>query len=318
MKTNKFFLFAIIFPFLLSLEYAFAKTKRSALSLTECVALADYIVVGRVSEIDTIETKPSEDVAENHMARIELHSSLKGSLSEKEINVRYFSTHRKPMPIVLEKNDSYILFLYKKIEGEDGYRFPNQYDGAILYNQVILSEISSILEKSLFSPWKKNSKGLRAKILADKRFYEIGEDINLKIFLLNSSNSSILLNFSDLPLEKHSHCSLEIKGPKGLISGKPIDWLSRKEIEEYFSKYMSRQYEVKLTPGRDYVISLAQINTAPKGWGYKEWLDFKYYPLVEAGEYSISAEVRNISDAGPIETSELNLWLYPKEMENED
>ncbi len=65
--------------------------------------------------------------------------------------------------------------------------------------------------------------------------------------------------------------------------------VKKEEYTEFFSKFPT-MYEVEVLPGQDGHFLLRSVNTAKPGWGYKEDLDFRYYPMSKPGLYEIGAE----------------------------
>jgi len=301
----------VIFTSLIFL-FIFVKTVKAErtyrLSLSECVALADDVISGQVLKIIP---NPQKAEKQNAIATIKVNYSFKNKILEKEIKIKYETAIGiKPSPIVLNENQTYLFFLLDKFTGEDENRLIDKYDGAILLNSVINSEIPNILKQSL-SSWKTNSNGLRTKIFSDKYVYEIEDDINLKLFIMNFSDTSIFLEFSDWPLDKHSYCSLKLKNEDYIINSKKIDWLTINDITNYFSQH-GKNHKIELMPGMFHIIYLNKINSAAKGWGYKENLNFEYYPTIKLGKYTVSVEIHNISTLNPILTPEINYYMISK------
>jgi hypothetical protein len=68
-------------------------------------------------------------------------------------------------------------------------------------------------------------------------------------------------------------------------------------IRDFFSRNEHR-FDYTLKPGEAFFLYLDRVNVAEAGWGYRERLDFRHYPMSSPGEYAISAAGR-FFHAGP-------------------
>jgi hypothetical protein len=80
------------------------------------------------------------------------------------------------------------------------------------------------------------------------------------------------------------------------------------QVREFFSRNPHR-FEQRLRPGETFFLYLDRINVAEPGWGYRECLDFPYYPMAVPGEYTISAVGRFFHPGMPVATRPLRVWV---------
>jgi hypothetical protein len=80
------------------------------------------------------------------------------------------------------------------------------------------------------------------------------------------------------------------------------------QIREFFSRNPHR-FEQRLRPGETFFLYLDRVNFAEPGWGYRERLDFRYYPMAMPGEYTISAVGRFFHPGTPVATRPLRVWI---------
>jgi hypothetical protein len=57
------------------------------------------------------------------------------------------------------------------------------------------------------------------------------------------------------------------------------------------------RFDLALKPGESF-FCLDRISSAEPGWGFKERIDFRYYPMAVPGEYAISAVGRFVHSGG--------------------
>jgi hypothetical protein len=67
-------------------------------------------------------------------------------------------------------------------------------------------------------------------------------------------------------------------------------------IRDFFARNPHR-FDLALKPGESF-LCLDRISSAEPGWGFKERIDFRYYPMAAPGEYAISAVGRFVHSGG--------------------
>jgi len=129
-------------------------------------------------------------------------------------------------------------------------------------------------------------------------------EINLLVLMRNTGQSAVDFTYKSWPEEEQSKCSLQIENlaSKKRVEAKEVP-IAKKDIVDYFSKH-GRSYQTKIEPGESHLHRLPRVTTAGRGWGYKEELGFRYYPLSQPGEHSISAECSNLLGPGSVITTE--------------
>src|SRR5262249_45648182 len=139
------------------------------------------------------------------------------------------------------------------------------------------------------SPWKSNATNLDTRLVraaggANK------DDVDLLVLLRNTGKSPRTFEYRDWPLATKSQCSLEVVNlaTKQKAAAKDVP-IPKQDIADYFSKYGSH-FTVKIAPGESHVMPLWRVTTAKKGWGYKEELGFRFYPVTTPGRHSVAAQ----------------------------
>ena len=139
--------------------------------------------------------------------------------------------------------------------------------------------------------------------------YRVGEPIILWAGYRNEARHDVVLRYRDWPLESHTHWDLSVErvgaGPVGPLAHPHVDDAG---IRDFFSRNTHR-FEVTLKPAESFFLYLDRINSAEPGWGYKERIGFRYYPMAVPGEYAISAVGRFLHPGAPIATRVLRVWV---------
>lgn len=189
--------------------------------------------------------------------------------------------------------DRYVLFLEKRADGtyklQRAFAADDSKRGGAL--RKLLPHIPS---------WgKPSSKGLAAMIITDTPHVSPGDDIELSLGLKNLGSAPVQLNFGGAR-EERSHYTLRLVGPgDSIISASPHPALDKKGLDHFFT-HLSRRETLTLEPGASFFLPKEPINSAQGGWGYKEQLDFSFYPMQERGRYRIFATARRfLNDAAP-------------------
>jgi hypothetical protein len=167
--------------------------------------------------------------------------------------------------------------------------------------------------------WSDASAGLSAIIVPDHDArvaeardpvrFRAGEAIVLWAGYRNVSRQDAVLRYRDWPLEAHTDWELSVERVgAGRVAPLAHPHVDAAGIRDFFSRNTHR-FEVTLKPGESFFLYLDRINSAEAGWGYKERIGFRYYPMTLPGEYTISAAGRYFHDGGPIATRTLRVWV---------
>jgi hypothetical protein len=143
----------------------------------------------------------------------------------------------------------------------------------------------------------------------DPHRYRVGEPIILWAGYRNVSRRDVVLRYRDWPRESHTHWDFRVErigaGPVSPLAHPHVDAAA---IRDFFSRNPHR-FDQPLKPGESFFLYLDRINSAEPGWGYKERIDFRYYPMPLPGEYAISAVGRFFHAGPPIPTRALRVWV---------
>jgi hypothetical protein len=139
--------------------------------------------------------------------------------------------------------------------------------------------------------------------------YRAGDPMILWVGYRNGSTRSLRLRYRDWPLESHTHWTLRIERTGGeTVVPVPHPHVTVTAIREFFSRNPHR-FDVTLRPGESFFLYLDRINSAEAGWGYKERLDFRYYPMDSPGEYAVTALGRFFHEGPPIPAQAFRVWV---------
>jgi hypothetical protein len=137
----------------------------------------------------------------------------------------------------------------------------------------------------------------------------VGESIILWAGYRNVSRHDVALRYRDWPLESHTHWDLRVDWVgAGSVAPRPHPHVNGAAIRDFFSRNPHR-FDMTVKPGESFFLYVDRINSAEPGWGYKERLDFRYYPMAAPGEYAISAVGRFFHAGTPIVTRVLRVWV---------
>jgi len=168
-------------------------------------------------------------------------------------------------------------------------------------------------------PWSDAPDGLAAILLPDHEAaagegqdpfrYRAGDPILVWAGYRNRSSRAIVLRYRDWPLASHTHWELRVeRAGAGAVSPVAHPHVDAAAIQDFFSRN-PHTFEVTLEPGATFFLFVDRINSAEPGWGYKERLDFRFYPMSTPGEYAISAIGRFFHPAPALTTRALRVWV---------
>jgi hypothetical protein len=289
----------LIFVLLLSVSFLEANAYSPPyVPLNLAVAQAEAIVEAHITRIPQRLSRASGDSAEVIIKRV-----LKGALKP-----GVFTVHLQPLHDValgkLQLGKDYILFL--RAVGADSQKFEVMLDGTRLRVEEDIQLITTAVELS--PAWSEPQDGLSTLLTAEKFRIKVDEELDLWMGYRNTSIQNITLKYRDWPLDVHTYWKLTIDSKAGnVVEAVPHPTLTRQSINDYFSR-SARSYEIILEPQKEYFFGLKRVNSANPGWGYKEEVDFKYYPMAK-GKYTITATNLNFLNDVSITATGLTVWL---------
>ncbi len=272
---------------------------RAHLPLNVVVVQADAIIEARTTRVLQQYFRSSGDSAEVEIKRV-----FKGSLKP-----GIFAIQLQPLHVMelgrLQLEKDYIFFL--RSVGTEAPKFELMLDGTRLHTDEDAKLIASAVELS--PAWSQTQNGLSTLLTAEKFRVKADEELNLWIGYKNTSNQSITFKYRDWPIDEHTYATLNIKSEMGDdVKAFPHPALTQEDINDYFSKFQ-RSYEITLEPKKENFFALQKINSAKPGFGYKEELDFKYYPMTKPGKYTVTATMRNFLNNSLLTAGGLTVWL---------
>lgn len=266
--------------------------------LTVVVAEADAIVIARATRV------PSRPSLERQSAELTVTQVMKGKRPTGPLTVwldEAYWHNAEP----LKADQQYIVFLRPSAAhpGEEQLML----SGTRLHTEKDAKQIETLL--ALTPAWSEPQDGLSTTIVPDKYHLAPGEELNLFIGCRNVSDHKITLKYSDWPLATHTFWELAIvpQGGAAVVAEKHPT-LTPESINDYFSRF-PRTYDVTLEPNQEFFYSIQRVNSAKQGWGYKEELDFKFYPVTAAGAYDITARCKNLRSGTDIVAKGLKIWI---------
>jgi len=159
--------------------------------------------------------------------------------------------------------------------------------------------------------WSPPQGGLATILLPDRMELTAADPMDLWMGYRNDSGRPLKLAYRDWPPERRSYWTLEIRPPDGrVVTPLSHPHVSPEEIKAFFSQH-GNTFSHVLAPGESFFLVLDRINSAEPGWGYKERLGFRYYPLVGPGRYEIRAQGHRFGPAGEPATRPLMLDVRP-------
>ena len=163
---------------------------------------------------------------------------------------------------------------------------------AVSHSRAEESEVTELLRR--VPEWSKAVGGISVIALPDKFSIAAGEDLTVGMMYRNVGRQPVTLAFRDWPEERMTHWTADVRHADGTrIAALPHPHVTRQEILDYFPKN-THTWEVTLRPGEIFTLPIDRFNTARGGWGYKERLAFRYYPLEKRGRYTIVLTDHNL------------------------
>jgi len=294
--------FCICLFFALALAVSSQKANaysRAYLPLNVAIVQADAIVEARTTHVPQQYFRSSGDSAEVEIKRV-----FKGTLKP-----GIFTVQLQPLHVMalgrLQPGKDYIFFL--RSVGTEAPKFEVMFDGTRLHTDEDAKLVASAVELS--PAWSQTQNGLSTLLTAEEFRIKADDELNLWVGYKNTSNQSITFRYRDWPLDTHTYVTLDVKSETGDdVKAFPHPTLTQEDIKDYFSKF-PRSYEITLEPQKESFFALRKINSAKPGWGYKEELNFKYYPMTKPGKYTITATMHNFLDNSLLIAGGLTVWI---------
>ena len=256
---------------------------RLFLPLNAAVGQADAVVVAVIrSAPDVVTTMQGGSTADVRVTRV-----LDGEVAKGPLTVRLDAMQVHAIG-VMKSGEKFVLFLSAV---RDDLRTV-LLDGTRSYEAKYAAGIADTARR--LPGWSKPVQGLSA--LAVPVAFEVVEtdDVDLWLGYRNVTGEPIELRYRTWPLAARTSWRLEVRHEDGEpIAPRPHPHVTKAEIEDYFSKHGHR-FDLKIAPGEAYFFPLQRINSAKPGWGYKERLEFAYYPMAKAGKYTITVRGHNL------------------------
>lgn len=256
--------------------HASACERVTQLSPVFATAAADAVVLVHVDKVVGL-SHVKAHVLKSYKGPLAGDFEFRGAMTEKP-------SSKYPCRIApVEAGGEYLLYLQKGsnwqvVDALDGVKDPQFVTGI---EQVVARQgqhsLPNVIEEKL-----------EAQLIVAQKVFQQREEIQLVLFLRNLSSEPLKLKYSTWPPKEHTYCQLKINETRrGVIEPAAVPIL-KADINDYFSKH-GQKYEITINPSDTHTVSLERISTAKTGWGYKEQLGFKYYPM-PPGKYQISAE----------------------------
>jgi hypothetical protein len=125
----------------------------------------------------------------------------------------------------------------------------------------------------------------------------------------NATRRDIMLRYRDWPLSSHTHWVLRVeRSGTAAVKSLPHPHVGAARIRDFFSR-SGHRFDYTLKPGESFFLYLDRVNVAEAGWGYRERLDFRYYPMASPGEYALSGVGRFFHAGLPVTSRPFRVWV---------
>lgn len=197
--------------------------------------------------------------------------------------------------------DSYLLYLGRGLEGR--YRLQRAFSADDTERMEILRKLLPHVPS-----WGAPRQGLAAMLVTDMPRVAAGDDIEVSLGLKNVGDVPLHLHLGGTR-DQRSHFTLSIAGPDGrLVEARPHPELDQDSMD-YFFRHMSAVETLTLGPGEAKFLPAEPINSARGGWGYKQRIDFSYYPMPQRGRYRMTGKAHRFLAGTAPETRVLVVWV---------
>jgi hypothetical protein len=285
---------------LLGVSHPAHALSRAYKPLIVLVAEADAIVEAHITKLPPLDSKTDGSA----IIRVGVDQVLKGEITKGSTEVMMTSMARFWGEVPWKEGGHYLLLLKRS---GDQTKFEITDYGSRVYSDDQAKEIASIIQRH--PAWSKAENGLSTLLTTEVVKYRVSDEIDLWIGCRNDSKADIELHYADWPRATSAKWKLEVRKEGGEpIKAQAHPTVTQKDIEEYFPKH-GRSYSVTLKPGEFHWFTLQRINSAKPGWGYKEELDYQYYPMTSPGKYTISVTGENLLKDGVLKAGSATVGL---------
>ena len=253
--------------------------RRRNLPLNAAVGLADAIVIAHAVRVPDLNVRNNVETAD-----VQIAEAVKGSFEYNELTVQLHPDHLRALG-PMEEGEKYILFL-REVNSEPFF-YEVMLDGTTVHKKKRARDVEVAVTR--MPDWSEPQRGLSTLVVPEKFQVGVNENIDLWVGYRNVGHRDVVLSYRSWPLDAHTYWELTIEAEGGeVITPLEHPHVTEADIEDYFSKNGSR-FDLTLEPGQSHFFPVPRINSAKPGWGYKERLDFKFYPIAEPGDYKITA-----------------------------
>lgn len=258
--------------------------------LALAATLADHVVAAKV-------LSPGDAT---HPATAVVQSVLEGS-DERLTPTRVFSFSGAVSNTVakmcggtgLEVGKELFLLLWSPAGAMTAFSLVDAWGGVLPANPDTRASLTRALRAHrVVGPWQ-TSGDVRTRVFVSTK----GGEVEVTIILRNTSAKPLAFQYSDWPEAQATRCTLSLTPETGrAIESRPVP-IPPAEIAAYFSKH-GRTFEVPIAVGDSHLLRLDRVTTATPGWGFKEVLGFRYYPVETHGPYALTAQCVNVLGQG--------------------
>ena len=158
----------------------------------------------------------------------------------------------------------------------------------------------------LVPKWRTTASGLAVVLLPKIDVWPASDGLALQFGIRNVSDHAIQLNYGGNTRAQRSFVALDIVDRSGnKVAALPHPDLDANAMREFFVLFGASK-PVILVPGEYFFQRLDRINKAGEGRGYKEELDFQFYPLAP-GRYTVVARGMNYLPGVVLSTAALEV-----------
>jgi hypothetical protein len=277
--------------------------------LTVIIAGADVIAAVRVGSA----APPAAGAEPSQRLRVVVLRTFKGALPEPQVTL-VLKPYQRDLVYRLEAASEHVVFMAATtIRGE--YRLTDE--TLLPHDEGQATRLSEVIP--LVPSWSAPVSGLETVLVPDHEpavpgtrdpfRYRVDEPILIWAGYRNASRRDVLLRYRDWPLSSHTHWVLRVnRAGGGEVESLPHPHVDAGEIRTFFSRN-SHRFDYTLKPGEAFFLYLDRVNVAEAGWGYRERLDFRYYPMSSPGEYAISAVGRFLHAGPPVASRPFRIWV---------
>lgn len=271
---------------------AFANRTNDAFACSRVFGVLEDMAVG-ASVADVIVAVEALEVGGGR-ARVKVLEVLDGQVPDTVLTVNGPETAKEaPVRILcgvptMEVGSRYLLLLWRGVGADPTYDLVDE-AGGIQAEARRAELVKAIAHKRPAAPWLAQGPVATRLVVTSPPG---AAELDLAVLARNISAKELEWRYASWPDSERSSCALSFVS---LTTGKTIPAvpvpIAREDIAAYFSKHGDR-YTLKLAPRAVGFVRLGRVTTAAQGWGYKEVLDFKYYPAPRSDTFAVSAECK--------------------------